>query len=252
MKFSAAVVLSASVAIGMVCAGQTQAALQYDQNVTPGVIMGSGIGNGSFTVDRASGVELGLRGKTRYNASGVPDGTYNSNGDGTYTFEAGVAPTQSFPTAVWSFEWSINSNYDGTGVNLAGLTYELGVDSDPSAATSFTAFDLINGINGNTGTVYWDHSIGDNSTDQSTDHIAVDEADYASLISTYNVAQNSWKAHWFLAGFDPTVNGVYDFYLSASDPSGEVARTEMQIIVVPEPAALSLMGLGGLAMLRRR
>ena len=39
-----------------------QAALQYDQNVTNNVIFGSGNANGSFTTDRASGVELGLRG----------------------------------------------------------------------------------------------------------------------------------------------------------------------------------------------
>ena len=77
-------------------AEQAAAALLFDQNVTPNVIMGTGIGNGSWTVDRSNDIELGLRGKTRHNAAGVPDGTYNSNGDGTYqtpvNYNAGRRP----------------------------------------------------------------------------------------------------------------------------------------------------------------
>lgn len=229
-----------------------QAATTFDANVTPGVIFGSGNTNGSFTVDRANGVELGFRGKLRHDATGQPQNIFNSNGDGTYTFHAGVAPTQSFPTGEWSFEWSINSNYDGSGVDLDDLTYELGIDFDPSAGTSFVSLDPINSVNPGPG--FWDHSIGDNSTTDATDSIAVSIPNYATLIDSNNVAQNSWKASWYIPSFDPTVNGTYDFYISASDGTGEIARVEASINVVPEPTTLALGGLG-LALLaagRRR
>ncbi len=231
-----------------------QAVTQVDQNVTPDVIFGSGNANGSFTTDRANGVELALRGKLRHNATGFPENTFNSNSDGTYTFQAGVAPTQASPTAEWSFEWSINSNFDGSGVNLDALTYVMGIDTDPGAGTAFLTFDPINVVSPD----FWDHSIGDNSTTDATDSVAGkdgvpgDFATYSALIANNNVAQNSWKPHWFIGGFDPTVTGTYDFYITASNGAGELARVDAQIIVVPEPASLALLGLGGLAMLRRR
>ena len=67
-------------------------------------------------------------------------------------------------------------------------------------------------------------------------------------------------SHDFVWVIDP-VDGTYNFFLSASDASGQVARTDIQIIVgqggaavVPEPASLALIGvaLAGLAVSRRR
>lgn len=238
--------------------GSASALIEYDQNVTNEIIFGSGNLNGSFTTDRNNGVELGLRGKLRHNGSGSPENTFNSNGDGTYTFQPIVAPTQSSPTAEWSFEWSINSDYDGTsGYNLNDLTYELGMTSTSGA--SITTFDPINGVNAGLAPtrIQWDHAIGTNATVNGDGTFisngADDAAGYATLIDTNNIAQNSWKPHWFTgtSGFDPTDEAVYTFTLSAYDGTTLVASTSAAV-VTPEPSSLALLGLGGLIAMRRR
>lgn len=234
-------------------------AVDFDQNVKPDVIFGSGNTNGSFTVDQANNVELGLRGKLRHNAAGAPENTFNSNGDGTYTFDAGVAPTQSSPTAVWSFEWSINSDFDGTMSRaLNALTYSLDIDFDPSAATSFdSTFDPIDASNNPGG--FWDHSLGNNTTGNGAGIESTTPGNYATNIGTYNVAQNSWKAHWFITTLDPTVDGTYDFRLSAFDGASQLASTNIQIIVgeggssVPDSGStLAFLGLALTAVLGLR
>jgi len=234
--------LSLALATTVALSSPSFAALQYDQDVTNAAIFGSGNTNGSFTTDRANGIELGLRAKLRHNASGLPQNIFNSNGDGTYTFDAGVAPTQSYPTAVWSFEWSINSDYDGSSADfLDDLTYELSMTS--STGASITPFDPINGVNPGNGMVFWDHSTGTNGTANGAGVEATDATNYATLIAGNNLAQNSWKPHWFAAGFDPTLNGTYDFVLTAFDGANQVASTAIQINTVPEPATVALMGL---------
>lgn len=246
--------LIASLSSAFLAAGTATAAIEYDQDVTSNAIFGGGNLNGSYTTDRQNGVEIGLRGKVRHDlVGGGPLNQFNSNGDGTYTFQAGVPSGQSSPVAVWSFEWSINSNFDGTsGYNIGDLTYELGLDTDPTAGTNYTTFDPINDINPGNGMVFWDHSMGNNSTAMGAGVEATDATDYANLIASNNLAQQSWKAHWFFSPFDPTVNGQYEIYLSASDGTGEIARSAITINVVPEPGSIALLGLGGLALIRRR
>ena len=252
------------------------AVIEYDQDVTPNTIFGGGNLNGSYTTDRQNNVELGLRGKLRHDATGQPQNIFNSNGDGTYFFSPGVAPTQSSPTAEWSFEWSINTDLADTSGSpsrmLNAFSYVLGLDVDPSQGQNFTTFDPINDIEPVAGTVCWDHSMGTNTTGtdlgietsgcRSSDPVVAAAAavQYGTNLATYSVAQNSWKPHWYFSPFDPTVDGTYSIYLAAFDGGTEVARTSIDIIVgagglpVPEPATIGLFGFGlaGLALARRR
>jgi hypothetical protein len=254
MNFNGQLKTIASAVTLTMLASTASATITHNDNITPELIFGSGNINGSFTVDRDNGVEIGLRGKLRHNAAGAPENTFNSNGDGTFSFAAGVAPTQSSPTAVWSVEWSINSNFDGSsGYNLDDLTYQFGRDSDASQGTNFFAEDIINAP-------YYDHAIGTNGTANGGGTVAADPGSYASLIAGNNVAQNSWKAHWIVAPFDPTVDGTYDFYLEAFDGMTSVSKSQIQIIVgnggapVPAPAGIALFGLGllGLGFAKQR
>ncbi|MFD0797126.1 HYR domain-containing protein [Maribacter chungangensis] len=201
-------------------------ARDYDQNVVPDAIFGSGNANGGFAVNQTGDVELGLRAKVRYP---VPQNTFNGNGDGTYSHLAGAGNPAS--RALWNFEWSVNTDPAGTtGTKLDGLTYELGMDFDPSMGTAYFVFDPINAQ------PLADHAIGDNATANGGGTVATDAAGYAALLAANNVAQNSWNLDFFdeLAGknFDPTVNGTYEVYLKAFDGSGAlVGETKITVIV---------------------
>lgn len=223
----------------------------YDQNVTPGVIFGSGNANGAFTTTTSGDIEVGLRAKLRYPAANI----FNSNGDGTYTFNAGgpVSPVR----PEWNFEWSVNVNAGGTGLsNLNGYTYLLGLDGDASAGTNYLTFDPITGVNPNNGQVWWDHSMGTNATTAANDAIAGSAAAYATNLGQYNVAQNSWNYAFFpagpLAAFNRNTPGQYSIFLAVYEGSSEIARSSIIVNVVPAPGALALVGLGGLIATRRR
>ena len=237
-------------------------------NVEPDVIFGSGNANGAFTITTNNDIEIGLRGKLRYNSSGVPENTFNYDGGNTYTFD----PSDSANPAnrsLFNFEFSVNTDVNdlsNMGDNIDDFTYMLTVsrlnDSGMGTTTLF-AFDPFNSINPGTitamnptGDVFWDHSMGDNGTGNGNGIEATDATDYASLLSSSNVIQQSWNLGFFHG--DPDRAGTY--YVSMEVFQGIdnlVASNSITINVVPVPpaafAGLGLLGvLGGARVIRRR
>ncbi|MCZ4410790.1 hypothetical protein O3Q51_18380, partial [Cryomorphaceae bacterium 1068] len=192
----------------------------FDQNATPDILFGDGNANGAFTTDSDGSIELALRAKVRFPS---PASVYNSNGDGSYNHAVGAFGTGGIQSG-WNFEWSVNTDADGTsGLKLSDLTYEIGIDFDPSDGVNFVEFDPIN-------QPFADHAIGDNSTLNGDGAVAADPTAYASLIAANNVAQNSWRNNFFGA-FDGNVDGRYEVYLKAFDGGGnEVAMTAITVI----------------------
>ncbi len=218
--------------------------LLFDQNVTPDIIFGSGNSNGSFTVYKNNGIELGLRAKIPFT------GTLHSNGDGSYSYSLAEANPQ------WNFDWTVNTDYDGsTSKVISDFTYLIGIDFDPGIGTDFFTFDPITPT---TAVPFYDHSLGNNGTANGAGVEATDAATYQNLIDNNNVLQQSWRHQFFTTAsgksFDPTIDGTYDIFLSAFDGSGQqVARTQIQTIIgaggsIPEPTPLILLGLGLMAM----
>jgi hypothetical protein len=240
----------------------TAASLATAGNVTPGVIFGSGNANGSFTIASGSNMEIGLRAKLRYNSSGLPENTFNQVGtSNTYSFDPadGNAPGN---RAFWNFEWSINTNLDGTGSSaLDDFTYQIAlfkVGADGTNTADALTFDPINAV-------YFDHAMGTNATTAATKFIAGDATQYANAISTLNVAQNSWNYDFFdgapgtaLENWDPNAAGTYIIRLTAFDAFGaEVLSNSINVHIVPLPAAawagLATLGAAfGVRKLRRR
>lgn len=201
----------------------------YDQNVTPDAIFGGGNANGSYTVDRSNGVELGLRAKLRYP---VPANIFNSNGDGTYTFKSGWGGVGDPLNPKWHFEWSVNSDWDGSSpFFLDDLTYEIGMDYDSGPDAFYETFDQITPV---APPFWWDHSIGTNATGNGAGAEApfLDSADYILKLANNNVAQNSWRPTFYdnyYFTFNPADVGRYEYYVSAFDNLGRVAHTGITI-----------------------
>jgi hypothetical protein len=130
--------------------------------VSPDIIFGSGNANGGFTVTDTTlnfpsspfsgSLELGLRAKLRYDSSGAPQNQFNYDGVDTYSFNLadGNPPAN---RAMWNFEWAVNtqgitdSRIGGSAeISLASANdYNLilSFDTDPTAGTAFSSYNVI-------------------------------------------------------------------------------------------------------------
>lgn len=224
-------------------ASAAQAVVTYDDAVTPDVLFGAGNVNGEFTVARANGVELGLRGKVRFPTA---LNVFNSNGDGTYTFKAGVFNGVENPQ--WNFEWSVNTNYDGSGGNLGDYTYRLEMDFDPGPGTNFLAWDPISYPTAAipyavpVTPAFYDHSVGTNATPNGGGTEAASAAAYAALLPSNNVAQNSWRYTFYDGApylFDANKTGSYVIRLTAYQGMATVAQVSITILVYAVDASVT-------------
>jgi len=218
---------------------------EFDSTVSPDYFLGSGNENSNFTVSRAGGIEIGLRAKLRFNEAdgNRPANFFNSNGDGSYNFqarnvvgEAGLPAWWVFPESPeWSFEFSINSDTSGADARPVGdLTYELSLDQDPSLGADFFSFDPIN-------LPYADHFFGTSTTLDGTDETVAGSAEqYAGYLQSKTVAQQAWNYAFFLdylPRFSASAIGVYDIALTAFDSGEPIASVTIRVLVGAEQFA---------------
>lgn len=207
-------------------AGGAWAVIEFNDDVTPDVIFGSGNTNGEFTTDRRNGIEIGILAKIPF----VPD-LINSNNNGTYSYTLAETALNGVPKR-WNFDWTVNTDFNGTsGLFLDDLTYELGMDADPGLGVNFLKFDPIT-----PGVTVPDHAIGDNFTNNGGGIDTYDAPTYLTLLATKNVLQQSWRYSFFpvepLAGYNPDIPGTYAVYLLARDGNGDVvARSDIQVLI---------------------
>lgn len=232
----------------------TRRLVAFDQPVDPDVIFGSGNANGFFTTSTENGIELGLRSKLRFDGTCAPQNTFNSNGDGTYSFEKGDPCLNG--EAEWNFEWTVNSD---VGCDILGsppcnvigdYDYSLELDDDPSLTVNVAVpslfgvsqslpYDPINVPEA-------DHSFGTDTTGNGGGVSSSSAAEYQTFLSTKTVVQQSWRYGFFDAGsivelvpgFDFESAGIYTITLSAFEKGTKrvLASTRINVLVGLDPA----------------
>ena len=217
-------IINLTILVTLIISMNAYAVLEFDQNITPDTIFGTGNANGEFTTNRINGIEVGIRAKLPGNPN------INSNADGSYSYTLVETATTGNN---WNFDFTINVNYDDSNtLFLNSYTYEIGMDANAGVTTDYLSFDPIT-----PGASTPDHSIGNNMTANGAGIEAADAASYLVLLATNNVLQQSWRYAFFSAfppmdTYDATTDGQYTVYIEVKDLLGIVlVRTEIQVII---------------------
>ena len=217
------VVLSLAAVLVGVCPGQAQAAIYFDD------FSGSGANLNGTTPDiTPTGTE-----------TWTADGTWKDNGYNAEWWNGYKAGTLPF-------------------VPDSGKVYTLSaiLDADPLNSEGYNSDPIGIGFGGGPGFAFYDNGAGTvNSTGPST----VDEGGYGkgaiSVAIVLDTTAAAWTVEWFIN--DVSVRGPEAYAVNPTITTITIWKDWMcgsvdDLTLTPEPATLSLLVLGGLAMLRRR
>ncbi|PQO36603.1 PEP-CTERM sorting domain-containing protein [Blastopirellula marina] len=223
------------------------------ETLTSQAIFGSGNSNTLFNVVRTDGVEIGLRAKVRYENDDSIVGE-NSPQD-VYYIDHVVDPSDS-NLASWNFDWSVNTNFDGSGANLANYTFLLSIEYDPlSSGGSADSTSINPAPTSGFASFFNDNAYGNNST-VNGGGVEPWSSGFSPSPSTLhnnnNVMQNSLNVGFAGIGFDPSYSGLYTIILSVFDGgSSPLATNQIQVYAgveppsaVPEPTSMAILGMG--------
>jgi PEP-CTERM motif len=233
----------AAAALGLLLtSGAASAALTYNADVEPtkannDFIPGGGIPSNGFAIDTVTsgpftGASVALKARAR--VGGQPLSVVND----VYTVSPGLAPSSTSPW--WSFDFQLSPGPNGTIAD--GLKLFLTVDFDP-------AYGQVDPVTlGGTVPVPGVFSTianpgGGAWSDNSIDYVVAD---------SWNLGFTFWNTI-FGKTYNPNTLGEYEIGLRATDSSNNpLAEVEILVQVVPEPSTAALLGVGALALLRRR